>query len=243
MKNKTKVVVISLLVFTFTAFSWLTAQTQTSGKMGGAGYFSVGMAKINLDDLNARLAAKGLPEFSNDFFSMGGGGLSFKNKLIFGGEGYGLMGQEKKYGTGTAVYKQRVDLGYGFFDIGYMLYSGKQLNFFPMLGIGGGGVSMRIIQIANATFDELLTDPGRNVEISKGAFLLNFSLNAHYFFSFNKSKRSAGGLLLGVQAGYLFAPYTSDWKNNENDVTGGPDFDFTGPYINLQLGGGGMDVR
>ncbi|NOZ61632.1 MAG: hypothetical protein GXO74_08105 [Calditrichaeota bacterium] len=240
MNKRIQIVGIFTVALVFIAFSLLMADENSFKKAGGSGYFSIGMSKLDIGDLNSRLAAKGYPEFSDNFLSMGGGGHTFRDKLVIGGEGFGLTASEEKFSLGNTAYKANLAVGYGFFDIGYMLFSSKKVNIFPMLGIGGGGASITIIQSGTASFDDVLSNPKRNTELSKGAFLLNLSLNAEYFITFKESKEGVGGLLLGVQAGYTIAPFTSDWKIDEYDVTGGPDFNFSGPYLRIEFGGGGM---
>lgn len=239
MNRKIQSIAIFTAIFLIFCFSLLVAQ-ENSYKGGGAGYFAAGIAMIDMENLNAKLTAKGYPEFKDNFITMGGAGHSFMNKLVIGGEGYGLTQNGTTVSLMGTTYKSQIGVGYGFFDIGYLLYSTKRMNIFPMLGIGGGGVTMDIVETGSVGFDDVLSAPKRNVSLEKAAFLLNFSLNAEYFIAFEENKDGMGGLLLGVQMGYTFAPYTSDWKIDEYDVTGGPDFKFNGPYVRVMFGGGGM---
>lgn len=130
--------------------------------------------------------------------------------------------------------------GYGMFDIGYLVYSKKGLSVYPMLGIGGGGLTFKVAEESTPSFAELLDDPKRSVELNYGGMLLNVSLGVDYLIKMAEDETGAGGLIIGFQAGYMLAPFTHDWKMETNDVTGGPDIGFNGPYVKIMFGGGGM---
>ena len=130
--------------------------------------------------------------------------------------------------------------GYGCFDIRYLVYSKKGLNVYPLLGLGGGGLSFKVAEVSTPSFADLLENPKRNVELNYGGFLVNVSLGVDYLIKFAEDETGAGGLIIGFQAGYMLAPFTHDWKIDKNDVTGGPDIGFNGPYVKIMFGGGGM---
>jgi hypothetical protein len=76
-------------------------------------------------------------------------------------------------------------------------------------------------------------------------FIMDLSVNGDYRFARRVSdKGGAGGFLVGFQAGYLFAPGSTDWRLDDiNGVAGGPDLGVQGFYIRVSLGGWGGGPR
>jgi len=217
-------------------FSLSSAQNVTKKVGSGRGYFITGWSTLDVTKLNDRLTSHGYPEFSNSFISIGGGGHVFiKNKLVIGGQGHTLIGSEKTSGS----LKSTISAGYGVFDIGYIIYSRKDLNIYPLLGFGGGGLTLKIAEDSSPAFDDILANPKRSVELIYGGFVLNLSLGIDYFVKMGEDEEGVGGLVFGLQGGYMLAPITHDWKIDENDVNGGPEIGFGGPYVKVMIGGGG----
>ena len=237
---KTKLTLISLLVLflIFSSMSFTQEKAKKSG--GGRGYCMMGWSMLDIDELNALLKSKDYKEFSNNFFSIGGGGHGIVNKLIIGGQGGTFIGGEETITLNGGTSKTTLIGGYGLFDIGYLVYSKKGLNVYPLLGLGGGGLTFKVAEVSTPSFEDLLENPKRNVELNYGGFLVNVSLGVDYLIKFAEDETGAGGLIIGFQAGYMLAPFTHDWKMDENDVTGGPDIGFNGPYVKIMFGGGGM---
>ncbi len=212
-------------------------QTHTEKvKAVSGGGFMIGIGQFNLSRLNDMLRARGFENLGNSQISFGGGGYGIlKGKILFGGEGSGFS-----KAVTSSTQKASLSGGCGFFYIGYVVLSRNGFNLFPMLGIGGGGFNLRIVErAATPTFDEILDNPKREVNISTGSFLLNFALGVDYSLVLSEDKKGRGGLLLGIRAGYIFDPTKANWRMTDMDVLGGPDVRMTGPYIQLILGGSG----
>ncbi len=207
---------------------------------GGMGYFSIGGCKLVIDDLNTRLKNKNYPEFEDRFFSMGGGGVGIVHRLMIGGEGHGMINKSITSGD----YDVSLAAGSGFFDIGYIAYATRGFFIYPMLGIGGGGMTLKMINTSgDPSFDDILTNPSRMVILTAGGLLLDLSLGMNFVFSKATNEYSGGGFMFGVRVGYTFTPVKDDWRLEEMKITGGPETGIIGPYIRFQIGGGGISVR
>jgi len=203
---------------------------------GGKGYFLLSFGKLDLGSLNSRLKAKNFPEFKESFVSLGGGGHAIIGNLIIGGEGEGHIITE----TTADALKNSLEVGYGFFDIGYVLLSSKNLQVYPLLGIGGGGIGLKIIEKGISDFDQILDNPKRMSTISTGGLLMQFCLGADYLLSFNGDEDASGGLVFGIRIGYKFTPVKSGWSMESLEISNGPDLGITGPFIRIMFGGGGL---
>ena len=203
-------------------------------KSRGAGYFMFGGSFLDIGRLSTALERSGYSGLSGDFFTLGGGGHVVIGRLVLGGEGHGFSGKSSANGR----YKIALSGGCGFFNLGYVLYSGKGLQVYPLCGLGAGSITLNITDRRTASFEDVLNDPGRSARLSTSGFLLNLGLQAEKFIGFGSRSRGEGGLVIGVRAGYMFAPVKGGWELEKIEIDGGPGTAFAGPYIRLIIGAG-----
>lgn len=234
----TVAIVVSIL---FANISQGQEKTPVAKESGGMGYSMFGRSAIAINDLNAKLESKGYSRISDNFFSVGGGGHSIiNNRLIIGGEGHSLLGEEATSGN----YNSSLYIVYGFFDLGYVVYSIKDLRVYPLLGLGGGGMNLKIAEkLTSLSLDDVLDNPKRRAELSTGGFLINLALGIDYLLTLSKDEKGRGGLLLGLRAGYTLSPFKSGWVMDDIEISGAPEIGITGPYIRLMIGGGGISKK
>lgn len=206
---------------------------------GCRGFFIPGVRMMELKSLSSVLEDKGYGKISESFFSLGGGGFGVIGKVIVGGEGHGIIGKN----VYSESFKTSIKGGYGLFDLGYMIYSKNFLNIYPILGIGGGSINLKIVEKGEAAFEEIMEDPKRGVNLSTSGFLLNISLTIDRLLKMKERERCGGGLTYGIRIGYLLAPFRNDWRMDKIKIHSGPKISFRGPYIALLFGGGGMCSR
>lgn len=245
MYRKAKIVVTLTVVVVVSILFVNNSQGQeiaTSAKEGGGmGYSMFGTSRIDIEDLNAKLESKGYSSIPDNFFSVGGGGHSIiNNRLIIGGEGHALLGEE----VTTGNKKNSIYIVYGFFNLGYILYSVQELRVYPLLGLGGGGMNLNITEeVTSLSFDEVLDNPKRGVELSTDGFLVNLAFGIDYLLKLGEDEKGKGGLVLGLRAGYTLSPFKSDWTTDKIEISGAPETAITGPYIRLMIGGGGISKK
>jgi len=231
-KNKgivTRVVlVVTLLSITVTA----------SAHEGSAGGFIFGRNQFDLDALDAALGTRGFDALESFDFSTGLGGYKLINgKLIIGGE---IQSSEQTLFNDSS--KASVGVSYVMFNVGYVVFQRKTLRAFPLLGIGRGGVHLRMVERATTpTFDEVLTRPFRESNTGAGGLVLQAAVGIDYFLKFSQDRHSRGGLLFGTRIGYTYKPTEASWKMGDRDVLGGPDVDFSGIFVHFLMGGGRFD--
>jgi len=220
------------------SFSYGQEKKQPIKENGGMGYSMFGSTFLNVSDLNTKLENSGYSTFSDNFFSAGGGGHAIiNNKWIVGGEGHTLLSDSETSGN----YSNSLIASYGFFDLGYIVFSIGDLRIYPIIGLGAGEMKFKISRkLTSLSFDDILDTPERNSEISKSGFLLNLSLGTDYLINFSKNENERGGMLLGVRAGYCLSPSKGHWEMGDVEISGAPDLGFSGPYIRFMIGGGGF---
>jgi hypothetical protein len=202
---------------------------------GGGGFFALGVNATTLGPLNDRLRRAGYPTFPSELVAIGGGGYGVvANRLLIGGEGYGLVAPSRGY-QGRDV---SVGGGYGLFTLGYRLRPADEVRAYPLVGVGGGGLSLDIGGTGADRFGDVLDDPNRAATLEKGGVLVSLGGGLEYRFS---GADDPGGFQVGLRAGYLFSPYDTDWTLSEDRLSGGPDATLGGLFVRLLVGGWGGD--
>lgn len=223
-----------LVVILFFSLQINTAIGQTK-IAGGEGYFMVGIQKIDIKNLNSLLTRYNYPSFDESFATIGGGGYGFINNFVIGGGGHGLIGRD----IGNSNYKMNLTAGYGLFDLGYIVYSTTNFKLFPLFGLGGGGIDLRINEKSSLDFNDVLNNPKRGSTLTVGGLIFNFGLNGTYNIDFNGNRDEKGGLTIGFSAGYTHFLQIGNWFLFESEITGGPKIGISGFYMRFSIGGGG----
>jgi hypothetical protein len=216
-----------------------SAASPAARPAGSMSFFMIGAQRLDLDELDERMRAAGYPALDRDFLSIGGGGLAVRNRLLIGGEGHGLISPST-----TALqdrFRTRITGGYGVFDLGYLLVTGATIDLYPVVGIGGGGLSIEIIERGPVSFDDVLRDPGRSTRLTSGVLVLDASLGLTYRTTTAARRARPGGtagLALSIRGGYTLSPVRGEWQvDGVGDVAGAPDARLRGPYLRGSIGG------
>ena len=216
--------------------------SEESGKpYGGVGFFSVGGMILDHRGMNDAFAAHGRPELPSTLLTFGGEGYFRVNRVLIGFEGFGALPRS----ASSATHETSVSGGGGFFDVGYIVTSWENLAVFPILGIGGGGMSYNLARRAPASFDQVLDDPARGATLSTGGFMGQLALGIDYYmFGKGTSPKEVGGGVVGLRIGYATQLLPrGNWSLFGAEVDGGPKVGFGGPFLRLVIGGGGMVVE
>ena len=195
--------------------------------LGGAGFY-------NTDGTNDLLSENGYTELKNPALSLGVGWDMSIGRLIVGLEGQWL----KNVATEAERDDLRADIDskYWLFRMGIDLVHWRGLRIYPLLGIGSGKTRISISSENGATFADVLENPGREVRMNQSGLLLDASLGIDYRFKIRETERKASFFTVGVRGGYLFAPYSSEWKTGSGEISGGPDLLMNGPTVQLMIG-------
>ena len=241
MKTRTVVAVAWAIACAPVWADGLAAQVENRDEgTGSRGSFQVGYLRLDLDDLSSALDGAALPSMSEDFLTLGGSGFAARGKFLIGGEGHAVLGTGET--TGDGGRRLNVSGGYGMFRVGYLVYTRDALDVYPLFGIGGGGMSLKIAERFAPTFDQVIADPETSSTLSTALFVLDVGVGASYRITMGQRENGVGGILVGFQTGYSFAPAQSAWSlDGTNDVAGGPDLRIQGPYVRVSIGGWGRE--
>jgi hypothetical protein len=215
--------------FLFVIFS-TTTFAQYSYSSGGA--FTFGVQSLPASDLAGFFEQT--PELSNTSFSFGGYGVWQVKNFMFGFKGAGVYGAPVEENG----LQYRHQAGYWSADIGYKIINRDKFGFYPLIGIGYGGVSYSI-----SSTEDIDVSTGQVLnggDFNWNGLVIDVGFRAEHLFGFKSAGSGKGGGILGLEAGYMFSPQGSDWTTNGGgDIIGGPDFSMNGFYARLLIGGMG----
>jgi hypothetical protein len=203
---------------------------------GGIGFYTPGVNTIQFSKLNNSLPA-GYPLITNKPFVTAGAGYGIFSNIVIGGESGTLH-------AGSFVKDiQQVDLSghMGFISLGYVVVNSKGLLVYPLMSIGSNNLQMYIHQKdQTATYGTVTGEPFQAATLHLKTRMLKVSVAGLYTPLGSKSDKGSAGLMVGLEAGYQIAYKPGVWMYDNGNVSGGPDFNSNGFFIQLMIGGGGV---
>lgn len=204
------------------------AQTLRTATVG------VGVAGLELDDLNERLAAAGYPAFATTLplFSAEWTLAPRRGPVLGLGFDAFLSPAEE---TDDGARETSMGGGWGRVSVGWPVAAGRRVRVVPTVGAGVGGMSFTIRETGDVGFGEVLEEPGRSVQLSTTVGTVEAAVQTDVRLGRTGAR---GGVLLGLRVGYVTSGLSSGWSEIEGgEVSAGPDGAIRGPYARLTLGG------
>jgi hypothetical protein len=202
----------------------------------GAAYVAAGVSGIATGELDDRLAARGYPTFGRTATALGLGAYRIlASGVMLGGEVHGLIkGEQARQGRGAGLGG-----GYATLGVGYAVALSPRARIYPRLGLGAGGLALRIESAADTVgFDEVLANPGpvpgRQPVLSRDGLVVDLGAGAELL-----PAGRGRGPLIGLRLGYLVTRFGSGshWQLYDRTASGGPSATIAGPYVRVMVGG------
>lgn len=140
---------------------------QEERRVGGAGFFVIGAQSLPLDLLGDAMASADLGRPEAQAISLGGGGHGRFGRVRFGGEGHALLVSTPS----TRGVHTEVGGGYGLLTLGYDVRPEGRIALSPIVGVGGGAITVHVADDSGFTFHDALRDPGREAQLHRAAVL------------------------------------------------------------------------
>ena len=197
----------------------------------GAGFVSVGAARISTSELDEWLGARDYPTFGQTAVSVGFGGYRvLSSGLMLGFEAQGfIIGDDEHDGR-----EMGLGGGYATLGAGYALDVSSRLRVYPRIGVGPGGMALWFQNEDSIDFEEVVQEqapaPARDPNLARDGLVLDLGAGAEFI------PAGRHGPMIGVRVGYLTGPFTSNWEMYEHSVSGGPDASIAGPYARVVVG-------
>jgi hypothetical protein len=210
-------------------------ESSTVRKAGGGG-FTIGYGNFDVSKLHA-FVPDAITKFSNNQLMLGGTGHGFIGKFVTGMSGSAVLGDA----ITSNNLKIKLSGGLGTLDFGYLVLDKEKVKIFPLLGVGGGGYGVSIAKNQDISTDNIVTDPGREINLSKGGFLMDASINLNFIpiLQYDEKEKTYGGFMTGLRVGYVYGLPSSNWSFAGGDISNGPNFGINMFYVKLVIGGFG----
>ncbi len=203
---------------------------------------SVSLGYANLDNTEFQsFLVPGFEELSKHYASFGASGHVLLKNLLLGVSGQFIGAPTKEHGDLDAD----VTGGMGFLNVGYALVNKERFKVYPLLGIGGGVMDMKIMHQGDITQGEIINNPMQQTQLSIANAMVDLGAGLDYTIMEMTSAdgRTKGGLNLGLRAGYIFGADDDNWTYTGGDVMGGPEFGMRSYYVRLAVGLSGIWLR
>lgn len=208
-----------------------------TGERAIFGYFMFGAQQTDFSQLNSSLKIERFADFSETAPTLGGGGHAIFRRFLIGAQGHYLVTEKR---TGDNGFQSELSGGFITLDLGLKLNASSTWLIYPVFSTGGGWLTLKIQEQGSLSFEDLLTDPGRSVEIRKSGFLVSGALGIDYVFRPGGNYSSgSGGFVIGLRAGYQLMSGDRDWENETLTISNGPNASLDGCFVRILLGAGG----
>lgn len=207
-----------------------------------SGSLVIGPGWIDPGDLEGRLREHGFEEVDPQVVLLGlSGRILFDNSIALGGAG-AIVGRPEVEGSG----EYDATLGYNTLraEGGYALLHSDTWLLLPKLALGVYSATVSLHDDRNASFDELLEEPGTTTNLSSRGFLVGALVDFEFRFAPGRTDDAARGFFgVGIEGGYFYSVPLSSWRmDSEAAVANGPDAPLTGGFVGVTLGGGVLDL-
>lgn len=197
-------------------------------------YYSGGGNFLNTAPLNTALEGVGFESLNGAFWGQGVGAYGVYERVLFGGEYQSLWGQT------TLAEPEAIHLAgqYSLFHLGYMLAATPELQFYPYIGLGWGGVQLSSSQNLGSVLSMSQGSTPHLGQAISHSWLMDVGLGLNGIAPLGRGAEDSRGPALGLRAGYLFPLGAADWYSQQLPVQGGPNLHPGGFYLRLMLGFG-----
>jgi opacity protein-like surface antigen len=225
---------LAVLVAAFLAGA-APAAAQAGHGSGISIYLMAGAQRIDPGALNHDLANRGQPVFGKTYASVGGGANLSLGRFVLGLEGAGLVQDQAE----STAFDRTLSGGYALADVGYRVISADRFSLYPLVGVGGGGISFNTRRQGAPTFGQLLGSPDWEARLSSAQMVLQAGVGGDVVLWAGEKHGKPRHVSIGLRAGYTFAPVVGAWRLGSTDVVGGPDVKMQGPFARITIGFGG----
>lgn len=182
----------------------------------------VGYTDFNLDDLNSRLSAAGLPLVPTRGAALGLGADVRMGRMLLGAGWQSMIGRTSR----TEPYETMFTGGVATLSAGVVMLNTGSVIAYPIVGLGGRFLTVSVREREDFSFDDGLSQPRRAVDLTGASLLYDLGAGAEWRVSraWPISMTLRGGVLRNIGAEHWFA--------ESGEVHGGPR-EARGMYVQL----------
>lgn len=179
----------------------------------GSTQIGVGYVKFDFADLDARMAAAGLPRAASAAVTVGLNSDIRYGSLLLGLGFQSLITQRHS----DAAYRTSLAGRYTMADVGFAVVNSKSWSIYPVAGVGATAMSVYVREQGDFTFDEGLARPSRQLGMSglgalgHGGILIERRLH-----------RGDAEYAIALRAGMTRGFGSQAWTSDMGKANGGP---------------------
>jgi hypothetical protein len=201
------------------------ADTVTPRFTTGSTHLIAGFARFELADLDARVAAAGLPNVARSAATVGLGTDVRAGRMVFGASFQSLITQDHR----NAAYRTRLGGSFTLFDVGATMLNRGGWAVTPLAGLGLTSLNVSLREIGDFTFDEALARPSRELGMSGLGGVTHVGLLVERRFH-----RGDAEYALAVRGGMTRSLGSQAWTSDANKVDAGPS-GMRGSYLRVMF--------
>jgi hypothetical protein len=201
------------------------ADTVTPRFTTGSTQIIAGFARFEFADLDARVAAAGLPNVARSAATVGLGTDVRIGRVLLGASFQSLITQDHR----NTAYRTRLGGSFTLFDVGATMIDRAGWAVTPLAGLGLTSLSVSLREIGNFTFDEALARPSRELGMSGLGGVTHYGLLIERRFH-----RGDAEYALAVRGGMTRSLGLQAWTSDANKVDAGPS-GMRGSYLRVMF--------
>lgn len=212
--SATRILALALTVAVSSAALAQTPKDSIKARFSvGSTQTMVGYTRFSLPDLDARVAAAGLPRVANSAITLGIGADLRRGRALAGAAYQSLITRDHK----DDAYRTRLSGNYSLFDLGYAVVRSGSTSVYPIVGVGVTRMSVNVKSRGDFTFDEGLDSPAREISMSGMAPLGHFGMLVEQRFMRGESE-----MAMTLRVGAMRTLGSQAWRAEDSRIDGGP---------------------
>jgi hypothetical protein len=179
----------------------------------GSTHTIVGYTRFSLPDLDARMAAAGLPRIASSALTVGIGADIRRGRALAGAAFQSMVTRDHK----DEAYRTRLSGNYSLFDLGYAVVRSRSTSIYPIIGIGTTHMSINVKSRGDFSFDDGLDSPTREVGMTGVTALGHVGMLVERRFARGESE-----MAMTLRVGAMRSLGSQSWMAEESRIDGGP---------------------
>ncbi len=185
-----------------------------------------GFIQLDFTDLNARLAAAGLPIPASGTATIGIGSDLRSGRWMFGAAWQSVIARS----ASDAAHRTRMSGSLSLFDMGFAVIQRENFSAYHIVGLGATHATVGFKTLGDFSFNDGLDHPERELTVSGTTALVHAAMLVECRFH----RESGAEFAMSFRMGVLQSIGHQSWGSAENSVTGGPT-GVRGSYLRIAL--------
>lgn len=173
----------------------------------------IGYTQFSLPDLDARVAAAGLPRIASSAITVGIGADVRRGRALAGAAFQSMITRDHRNDS----YRTRLSGSYSLFDLGYAVVRARSTFIYPIVGVGATHMSINVKSRGDFSFDDGLDNPSREIHMTGVAPLGHYGMLVEQRFA-----RGASEMAMTLRIGAIRTLGSPSWMAEDSRIDGGP---------------------